>query len=340
MTAPPATRAVASRLSVAPMMDYTDRHLRFVLRQASRRTRLYTEMVTAEAVMRGDRARLLGFDAAEHPVALQLGGADPLVLAEAARIGEGYGYDEINLNVGCPSDRVQAGRFGACLMAEPDLVAHCVAAMARVVAVPVTVKCRLAIDDMPEWETLSALVGRIAEAGCGHVIVHARKAWLSGLSPRENREVPPLHPEMVWRLKAEFPSLAVTVNGGIRTLDEAERHLAHVDGVMIGRAVCENPWLLAEADLRLWGEPGAPADRHALLERVLPYMAATMAAGAPSHVITRHINGLFNGLPGARAWRRRLSEAAPGFTGTPAEAVHLVTAAAAMIPRQSEAFAA
>jgi len=331
----------ACRLSVAPMMDWTDRHCRYLLRQASRRTRLYTEMVTAEAVMRGDRARLLGFDAAEHPVALQLGGADPLVLAEAARIGEGFGYDEINLNVGCPSDRVRAGRFGACLMAEPDLVARCVAAMARVVAVPVTVKCRLAIDDMPEWETLSGLVARIADAGCGHVIVHARKAWLAGLSPRENREIPPLHPEMVWRLKAEFPRLAVTLNGGIRTLDEAAAHLAHVDGVMMGRAAYETPWLLAAADARLWDDgAGAPADRHALVERMLPYIARETARGTPLAAIARHMLGLFGGQPGARAWRRRLSEATPGFAGTPDAAVRLVAGAAALVARDGVANAA
>ncbi|MBM3559249.1 MAG: tRNA dihydrouridine(20/20a) synthase DusA, partial [Alphaproteobacteria bacterium] len=321
----------ASRLAVAPMMDWTDRHFRYVLRQASRRTRLYTEMVTAAALRQGDRDRLLGFHPAELPLTLQLGGSDPALLAEAARIGAGYGYDEINLNVGCPSDRVQAGRFGACLMAEPDLVARCVAAMAAAVPVPVTVKCRLAIDDMPEWETLAAFVGRVADAGCGHVIVHARKAWLAGLSPRQNREVPPLHPELVWRLKAAFPHLAVTLNGGIRSLDEAERHIAHVDGVMMGRAVCDDPWLLAAADLRFWGEAGAPADRHELLVRVLPYVWQQLAMRMPLMPLAKPLIGLFNGLPGGRAWRRRLSESAPAFSGTPDEAIRLLVDAATLV---------
>jgi len=295
-------------LSVAPMMDWTDRNCRFFHRQISRHTLLYTEMLTTGAVLHGDRERLLGFSPAEHPVALQLGGSDPAQLAQAARIGEEWGYDEINLNCGCPSDRVQSGRFGACLMAEPELVARLVGAMREAVRVPVTVKSRIAIDEMEEWSTLEDFVRRISAAGCTRFIVHARKAWLQGLSPKENRDVPPLRYELVHRLKAGFPHLDISINGGIRTLEAAAEHLRHVDGVMIGRAAYENPYILADADRRFFGGTQAPRERHAVVEAMLPYIEERLKQGAPLSAITRHMLGLFQGLPGARAWRRYLSE--------------------------------
>jgi tRNA-dihydrouridine synthase A len=295
------------------MMDWTDRHCRFFHRLLTGRARLYTEMVTAEAVLHGDRDRLLGFSAEEHPVALQLGGSDPARLAEATAIGAHYGYDEINLNVGCPSDRVQEGRFGACLMAEPELVAACVAAMrARVPAeVPVTVKCRIGIDDQDSQAGLARFVSAVADAGCRTFIVHARKAWLKGLSPRENREVPPLDYGRVYRLKAAHPELTIVVNGGIASLDEAEVHLAHVDGVALGRAAYQNPYLLAEVDRRLFGAAGPPPSRADVLQALLPYADRHVAAGGRLNNIARHILGLYHGCPRARAFRRHLSERAP-----------------------------
>ncbi|ANC93054.1 tRNA dihydrouridine(20/20a) synthase DusA [Azospirillum humicireducens] len=306
MTAPNLA-ATAIPLSVAPMMDWTDRHCRYFHRLLSRSTLLYTEMVTTGAVLHGDRERLLGFDAAEHPVALQLGGSDPADLAACARIAEEWGYDEVNLNVGCPSDRVQSGRFGACLMAEPDLVARLVGAMRDAVSIPVTVKSRIAIDEMEEWPTLDHFIRTVSAAGCTHFIVHARKAWLKGLSPKENRDIPPLRYDLVHRLKAEYPELTIAINGGIRTLDEAEEHLGKVDSVMIGRAAYETPYLLADADRRLMG--GAPGpDRHTVIEAMLPYIEARMASGTPLAAITRHMLGLFQGLPGARAYRRHIAE--------------------------------
>lgn len=314
-------------LSVAPMMDWTDRHCRYFHRRLTRHALLYTEMVTAAAVRHGDREKLLGFDPVERPVALQLGGSDPAELAEAARIGADFGYDEINLNVGCPSDRVQSGRFGACLMAEPDLVAACVATMRRAVPVPVTVKCRLAIDEMEEWPTLAGFVRRVGEAGCTRFIVHARKAWLKGLSPKENREVPPLRHDLVHRLKAERPEIDITVNGGIRTLDAAAEHLAHVDGVMIGRAAYEDPGLLAEVDRRFFGAADDPADAHAAVAAMLPYVEAQRGRGVALAAITRHMLGLFQGRPGARAWRRYLSENAP----RPGAGPEVLAAAAALV---------
>ena len=295
-------------LCVAPMMDWTDRNCRYFHRQLSRHTLLYTEMLTTGAVIHGDRERLLGYEAAEHPVALQLGGSEPEALAQAARIGEEWGYDEINLNCGCPSDRVQSGRFGACLMAEPDLVARLVGAMREAVSVPVTVKSRIAIDELEEWPTLVDFVRKVSAAGCTRFIVHARKAWLQGLSPKENRDVPPLRYELVHRLKSEFPHLDISINGGIKTLDAAAEHLKQVDGVMIGRAAYENPYLLAEADRRFFGAEEAPPERHAVVEAMLPYIERRMSQGAPLGAITRHMLGLFQGLPGARAWRRHLSE--------------------------------
>jgi tRNA-dihydrouridine synthase A len=322
------------------MMDWTDRHERFFLRQVSRRVRLYTEMITTGAIRHGDRERLLAFNADEHPLALQIGGADPAALAECARIGAGFGYDEINLNIGCPSDRVQSGDFGACLMAKPDVVARAVEAMAAAVDVPVTVKHRIAIDAQQEWPSLSGFVKTVAAAGCRHFIVHARKAWLQGLSARENREVPPLRYEMVHRLKQEFPAFRVTINGGITTLDAAVAQLELVDGVMIGRAAYQNPYVLAEADRRFFGDTAPVPTRHEIVERLLPYVEREVAGGVPLKSIIRHILGLFNGRRGARAWRRYLSENAPRFAGGPAAASALLQQAAALVPRDDTAAAA
>lgn len=295
-------------LSVAPMMEWTDRHCRYFFRRISRGCLLYTEMVTAAAVLRGDRDHLLRYHPEEHPLALQLGGAEPAALAECARIAESLGFDEINLNVGCPSDRVQSGRFGACLMAEPALVARCVEAMRGAVSIPVTVKSRIGIDDQEEWPALRAFVETVAAAGCSRFIVHARKAWLTGLSPKENREVPPLRHDLVYRLKEERPDLTVVLNGGVTSLEEANRHLGHVDGVMLGRAAYQTPYLLAEADGRWFGARQVPPDRHAVVEAMAGYIEAELAAGTPLSAITRHMLGLFQGMPGARAWRRHLSE--------------------------------
>ncbi|MBF5045167.1 tRNA dihydrouridine(20/20a) synthase DusA [Aggregicoccus sp. 17bor-14] len=295
-------------VSVAPMMDWTDRHCRYFHRLISRRALLYTEMVTTGAILHGDRERLLGFSPEEHPVALQLGGSDPAALAESARVGEAWGYDEVNLNVGCPSDRVQSGRFGACLMAEPELVARCVAAMREAVKVPVTVKSRIAIDDMEEWPTLERFVRTVAAAGCTRFIVHARKAWLQGLSPKENRDVPPLRYELVYRLKQERPELDISINGGVKTLEATEEHLRHVDGVMIGRAAYESPYLLAEVDRRFYGDETPVRTRHEVVQAMLPYVEQQRSRGAPLGAMTRHMLGLFGGLAGARAFRRHLSE--------------------------------
>ncbi|MFZ5721102.1 MAG: tRNA dihydrouridine(20/20a) synthase DusA [Pseudomonadota bacterium] len=296
----------AHRFSVAPMMDWTDRHCRVLHRMLSRRALLYTEMLTTGAVLHGDRARLLAFSPVEHPVALQLGGSEPADLAEAARIGEAEGYDEVNLNVGCPSDRVQSGRFGACLMREPELVADCMAAMAAAVKVRVTVKCRIGVDDQDPEESLFRLVDLCAAAGVTHFTVHARKAWLKGLSPKENRDVPPLDYPLVWRLKRERPDLTIVINGGIGSLDEAEAHLAHVDGVMLGRAAYHTPGLLGEADARIFGD-GAPVDPFAAVRAYRDYVAAELARGTHLAAMTRHMLGLFHGRPGARSWRRILT---------------------------------
>jgi tRNA-dihydrouridine synthase A len=293
------------------MMDWTDRNCRFFHRLLSGRARLYTEMVTAEAVLRGKRERLLGFSAQEHPVALQLGGSDPARLAEAAAIGEGYGYDEINLNVGCPSDRVQEGRFGACLMAEPELVARSVGAMQARVRVPVTVKCRIGIDEQDSEADLERFVAAVAGAGCRTFIVHARKAWLQGLSPKENREVPPLDYGRVYRLKAAHPGLAIVLNGGIGSLAEAEAHLAYVDGVALGRAAYQNPYLLAEVDRTLFGAVASAPSRRDALEALLPYVERHLQGGGRLNNVTRHILGLYHGRPRARVFRRHLSEQAP-----------------------------
>jgi len=296
------------RLCTAPMMDWTDRHCRYFHRLLSPHVRLYTEMVTAPAVVHGDRARLLGFDPSEHPVALQLGGSDPRELAEAARIGETMGYDEINLNVGCPSDRVQSGRFGACLMREPALVADCVAAMRAAVRIPVTVKCRLGVDEQDEYADLERFIETVRASGCTVFVVHARKAWLEGLSPKENREVPPLNYERVYRLKHEFADLTIVINGGIATVAEIDEHLRHVDGVMLGRTAYHEPYRLAEVEARLFGTP--LPDRDEVLARLRPYVDAHLARGDRLQHISRHILGLYQGLPGARAYRRVLSERA------------------------------
>ena len=296
------------RFCIAPMMEWTDRHCRYLHRLLTRRARLYTEMVTAEAVIRGDRGRLIGFDPFEHPVALQLGGAEPTRLALAASIGEDFGYDEINLNVGCPSDRVQSGRFGACLMREPALVADCTAAMRDAVNIPVTVKCRLGVDEQDPGESLRTLISACAAAGVTTFIVHARKAWLKGLSPRENRDVPPLDYELVYRVKQENPQLAIIANGGIAMLDDAARHLSHVDGVMMGRAAYQSPAVLANIDSQFFG--GALVDVDEAVESYVCYVERRLAEGVPLHAMTRHMLGLFNGRPGARLFRRHLSERA------------------------------
>jgi len=311
------------RLSVAPMMDWTDRHCRYFLRLFSPRVRLYTEMIVAKAILRGDRERLLGFDAAERPLALQLGGSDPEELARAAAVGESFGYDEINLNVGCPSDRVQSATFGACLMARPGQVADCVRAMRGAVRLPVTVKCRTGIDDRDDWPFLREFVAAVAEAGCRTVIVHARKAVLRGLSPRENREVPPLDYARAWRVKAEFPQLTVVVNGGLRTVPQVAEQLAHMDGVMLGREAYHNPYLLAALHRAVFDPGFEMPDAGAIVDAMRDYAAGQVAAGTPLRAVTRHMLGFFSGRAGARAWRRALSEGVTRPGATPA----LLTAA-------------
>ena len=296
------------RFAIAPMMDWTDRHCRVFHRLISRRARLYTEMLTTGAIIHGDRRRLLGFDSSEHPVALQLGGSDPADLATAAKIGEDFGYDEINLNVGCPSDRVKDGRFGACLMAEPALVAEGVAAMKRAVKIPVTVKCRIGIDDQDPEVALDVLARGVITAGADTLVVHARKAWLNGLSPKENRDIPPLDYDRVYRLKAALPDIPVIINGGIGSMEEAKRHLDQVDGVMLGRAAYQEPWRLLEVDPELFGEAAPHATMKDVFEAMFPYIEDQLALGAKLHSMTRHFVGAFHGVPGARAFRRHLAE--------------------------------
>lgn len=295
------------RFSVAPMMDWTDRHCRSFHRILSSRARLYSEMVTTGAILHGDRDRLLGFDASEHPLALQLGGNDPKALAASARIGADFGYDEINLNCGCPSDRVQGGAFGACLMREPALVGDCVAAMKAAVNVPVTVKCRIGVDDQEPEAALDAMAMAVKAAGADALIVHARKAWLKGLSPKQNRDVPPLDYQLVYRLKARHPDWPVTLNGGISDAADWLRHCRHVDGVMIGREAYQNPEILLEVDPALFGEAAPVANAFEALEAYEPYMARQLAAGVRLHAMTRHLIGLFPGRAGARAFRRHLA---------------------------------
>jgi tRNA-dihydrouridine synthase A len=298
------------RLSIAPMMDWTDRHCRFFHRQMTRRTLLYTEMVVADAVIHGPRERLLGFDACEHPVALQLGGSDPAKLAEAARIGASFGYDEINLNVGCPSDRVQSGTFGACLMRRPDLVADCVAAMKAVIEVPVTVKCRIGVDDQDEEKALDALADAVFAAGADALWVHARKAWLEGLSPKENRDIPPLNYDRVHRLKQRLPKRFIGINGGVASLDAGLEHLNHVDGVMLGRAAYHEPLQLLRADTLYFGDTLPAIDIADAIEIVANYADGHIANGGRLSHVTRHMVGLFHGQPGARRFRQILSEEA------------------------------
>lgn len=300
-------KAMQPVLAIAPMMDWTDRHCRFFHRQLTRRALLYTEMVVADAVIHGARERLLGFDDIEHPVALQLGGSDPQKLAEAAVIGEAYGYDEINLNVGCPSDRVQSGTFGACLMKTPVLVAECVAAMKAAVKIPVTVKCRIGVDDQDPEPALDTLADGVLAAGADALWVHARKAWLEGLSPKENRDIPPLDYSRVYRLKAGKPNQFIGINGGIQSLDEAKAHLDHVDGAMLGRAAYHTPGILAGIDATFYGEPSAAFDYAALMDAMAGYAARHIEKGGRLGHVTRHMVGLFHGLPGARRYRQILS---------------------------------
>ena len=306
------------RLAIAPMMEWTDRHCRFFHRLLTRRALLYTEMITTSAVLRGDRARLLGYDPAEHPVAVQLGGSDAKALAECARICADLGYDEINLNVGCPSDRVREGRFGACLMAEPALVGECIAAMKAAVRVPVTVKCRIGIDEQDPEESLDTLTRAVVAAGVDALIVHARKAWLDGLSPRENRDIPPLDYDRVYRLKRAYPDLDISLNGGVASVEQAAAHLERVDGVMMGRAAYQEPWRLIAVDPLIYGAPAPFTSPKTALEAFFPYVERELARGTRLHSITRHILGLFHAVPGARAFRRHIAtEAVKPGAGIP-----------------------
>ncbi len=301
----------AHKFCIAPMMDWTDRHCRYFHRLMTTHARLYTEMVTADALIYGPRERLLKFATAEHPVALQLGGSDPVKLAEAATFGAEAGYDEINLNVGCPSDRVQSGTFGACLMAEPGVVAGLVTAMRHAVSIRVTVKCRIGIDDQDQDQDLARFIDCVADAGCDTFIVHARKAWLSGLSPKQNREVPPLNYARVWRLKEARPDLNIIINGGISSLAECQDHLRHVDGVMVGRAAYQTPYMLSEVDQTFFGVSDTPLSRRAVIEKLKPYIAEHLQSGGRLNNITRHVLGLYHGQKRARLYRRHLSEYAP-----------------------------
>jgi tRNA-dihydrouridine synthase A len=303
-------QTVVHPISVAPMMDRTDRHFRYFMRQITRRTLLYTEMVTSAAILHGDRHRLLGFSLAEKPLALQVGGDDPKILATCAQIAEEMGYDEINLNVGCPSDRVQSGHFGACLMAKPQVVADCVAAMVQNARIPVTVKHRIGIDDQDRYEDMVNFVQTVAMAGCTRFTVHARKAWLKGLSPKENRDVPPLRYGDVYQLKQDFPTLVIEINGGIQTLEQVQTHLNSVDAVMIGRAAYDRPYLFSEVDRRFYGAQESPRSRQEVAEAMMPYAADWIEKGLKPHKITRHLLQLFAGQPGSRLWKRYLTERA------------------------------
>ncbi len=298
-----------SLISIAPMMDWTDRYQRYFMRLITKHSLLYTEMIHANAIVRGDRKKLLHFDASEHPLALQLGGSDPLVLAEAAKIAEEWGYDEVNLNVGCPSERVQSGSFGACLMAEPKLVGQSIAAMKNAVKIPVTVKCRIGIDKADSYDFFKNFIQIVqAESGCNIFIVHARSAWLKGLSPKENRDIPPLHYDYVYRLKQEFPDLTISINGGIKTHTEITEHLQHVDGVMLGREAYHNPYFLATVDRDYYGDNHAIPTRAEILQSYVPFLEQHVAEGVPLKHMTRHILGLYQGQSGAREWRRKLTE--------------------------------
>jgi tRNA-dihydrouridine synthase A len=299
---------LSRRFSVAPMMDCTDRHARYFLRLLSRRALLYTEMITTGALLHGDAKRHLRFDPAEHPVAIQLGGADPIEMARCARLAADEGYDEININVGCPSDRVQSGRFGACLMAEPQLVADCVAAMRAAVTIPVTVKTRIGIDRDESTDLLYAIVEACRQAGCATFIIHARKAWLDGLSPKENRELPPLRYGVVHQLKRDYPALEIIINGGIQTIQACQEALTHIDGVMLGREAYHSPYLLSRVDGEIYGEAVMPCSREEVVARFTEYVDRERSIGTPLSAMTRHVLGLYQGMPGARLWRRVLSE--------------------------------
>ncbi|MEP5765445.1 MAG: tRNA dihydrouridine(20/20a) synthase DusA [Halieaceae bacterium] len=299
---------LSHRFCIAPMMDWSDRHCRYFWRLLSRQALLYTEMVTTGALLHGDQERFLHFNSQEHPVALQLGGSDPAELAQCAQLAQDWGYDEINLNCGCPSDRVQSGMFGACLMAHAPLVAECVAAMRENCSIPVTVKHRIGIDDMESYEQMLAFVDTVADGGCETFIVHARKAWLQGLSPKENREIPPLHYDWVYRLKQERPALEIVINGGIDSIAACRDHLQQVDGVMIGREAYQNPYMLAAVDRELFGETAAAATRSGAMQALLPYIREELDKGNQLHHMTRHVLGIYQGLPGARRFRRHLSE--------------------------------
>ena len=309
MTTPPCK--IHRRFIVAPMLDWTDKHERFFLRLMSKHALLYTEMVTTGALIHGDKERHLGFNQEEHPVALQLGGSEPKDMALCAEMAEDYGYDEVNINVGCPSDRVQSGAFGACLMAKAELVAENVDAMKQVVNIPVTVKNRIAIDEMDEYETLHDFLQTVSQAGCETFIIHARKAWLKGLSPKQNRDVPPLNYELVYQMKQEFPNLEIIINGGIKTLDECKVHLKQVDGVMLGREVYHNPFIMNEVDELVYGEEQSQKTRIDVLEQYIDYMQQQLEQGVYLKHMSRHILGLFPAMQGAKAWRRHISENAP-----------------------------
>jgi tRNA-dihydrouridine synthase A len=324
---------ISRRFSVAPMMEWTDRHCRFFHRLLTRHALLYTEMLTTGAIIHGDRERLLAFDKAEHPVAIQLGGSDPRALADCAKIAEAFGYGEVNLNVGCPSDRVQEGRFGACLMAEPQLVGDCVAAMKATVRIPVTVKCRIGIDEQDPEAALEELTRAVKTAGVDALIVHARKAWLAGLSPKENREVPPLDYERVYRLKAAHPDLPIVLNGGVATVEQAAAQIGRVDGVMMGRAAYQEPWRLLSVDPLLFGDVSPFASQRAAVEAFIPYVEAELARGTRLHSITRHMLGLFQGMPGARAFRRHIATEAV----KPGAGVHVLREALVMVRDQTVA---
>ncbi len=302
---------ISHKLSVAPMLDWTDRHCRYFYRVMSKHTVLYTEMVTTGAILFG-KGDYLSFNNEEHPVVLQLGGSDPKAMTECAKIAEQQGYDEININVGCPSDRVQNGRFGACLMAEPELVAQCVSSMQAAVNIPITVKSRIGIDDQDSYEFLHQFIETVSQAGCQHFIVHARKAWLSGLSPKQNREVPPLDYQRVYQVKRDFPDIEISINGGIKSFDEVAEHLTHIDGVMIGREIYQNPYMLAQADSLIWGDDKLVISREQVIEQMLDYIDQYLANGGRVWHVVRHMLGLCNGLPGARQFRRHLSENCAG----------------------------
>jgi tRNA-dihydrouridine synthase A len=324
------TKDISRIFSVAPMLDWTDRHCRFFLRLMSRHTLLYSEMVTTGALIYGNRKRYLQFNAAEHPVALQLGGSEPAELTDCSKMAEDYGYDEVNLNIGCPSDRVQSGRFGACLMAEPERVRDCLGSMQNAVNIPVTVKHRIGIDEDDSYEQLLNFVDIVKQSGITTFIIHARKAWLDGLSPRENRDVPPLRYEVVHDLKQENPNLEFIINGGINTLDEATEQLKQVDGVMMGRAIYHNPWLLADVDKRFFDQENPVSDPHQVIELLIPYIEQQIAAGARLNHISRHILGLFQGVPGAKSWRRYISENAH----QPGAGADIIIKAASLVSRQ------